>query len=170
MKRTIMIFPEFENMAVIHRIRADYDPLASLVRPHITLVFPFDHAMGDGELARILDTRLAGLKPFRVSLRGIRRKTDKYGSCLQLDVTEGGEPIRRIHDRLYGAGFACMDPDIPYEPHLTVGAFDGPGQMEAAWLTLKDMDDTFTTLVTKISVEAIGPRGESIIVMEKELA
>lgn len=40
--RTIMIFPEFENIDVINDIRKKYDPLANLVLPHITLVFPFD--------------------------------------------------------------------------------------------------------------------------------
>lgn len=40
--RTIMIFPEFENIDVINDIRNKYDPLADLVLPHITLVFPFD--------------------------------------------------------------------------------------------------------------------------------
>lgn len=39
--RTIMIFPEFEEMEIIDEIREKYDPLARLVRPHITIVFPF---------------------------------------------------------------------------------------------------------------------------------
>ena len=43
--RTIMIFPEFENMEIIDNIRKKYDPLAELVRPHITLVFPFESQM-----------------------------------------------------------------------------------------------------------------------------
>ena len=40
--RTIMIFPEFENIDIINDIRKKYDPLADLVFPHITLAFPFD--------------------------------------------------------------------------------------------------------------------------------
>ena len=40
--RTIMIFPEFDNIEVIDKIREQYDPLANFVRPHITIVFPFD--------------------------------------------------------------------------------------------------------------------------------
>lgn len=35
--RTIMIFPEFEDMTTIAQIRSQYDPLSHLVRPHITL-------------------------------------------------------------------------------------------------------------------------------------
>ncbi len=41
-KRCIMIFPQFENIEVIDKIRNKYDPLANHLRPHITLVFPFD--------------------------------------------------------------------------------------------------------------------------------
>lgn len=33
--RTIMIFPDFENIEEIDKIRNKYDPLAKLVRPHI---------------------------------------------------------------------------------------------------------------------------------------
>lgn len=36
--RTIMIFPDFYNMEVIDNIREKYDPLAKLVRPHITII------------------------------------------------------------------------------------------------------------------------------------
>ena len=40
-ERTIMIFPQFDNIERIDGIRRKYDPLSNLVRPHITLVFPF---------------------------------------------------------------------------------------------------------------------------------
>lgn len=35
--RTIIIFSEFKNMGVIDKIREQYDSLAKLVRPHITI-------------------------------------------------------------------------------------------------------------------------------------
>lgn len=52
--RTIMIFPEFENMDIIDRIRDKYDSLARLVRPHITLVFPFENEMSNEAIEEIL--------------------------------------------------------------------------------------------------------------------
>ena len=55
--RTIMIFPEFRNMNVIDSIRIKYDPLTKLVRPHITLVFPFDSDMSNDELSGVLDEK-----------------------------------------------------------------------------------------------------------------
>jgi hypothetical protein len=40
--RTIMIFPEFDNIEVINGIRTKYDPLADLVLPHIII---FEHTL-----------------------------------------------------------------------------------------------------------------------------
>lgn len=37
MIRTIMIFPQFENIEIIDNIREQNDPLAKLVKPHITV-------------------------------------------------------------------------------------------------------------------------------------
>ena len=71
--RTIMIVPEFENMEIIDRIREKYDPLAQLVRPHITLVFPFENQMSNSEIAEVLERRLKNIKPFHLVMKGICR-------------------------------------------------------------------------------------------------
>ena len=52
--RTIMIFPTFENIEIINSIRDKYDPLANLVRPHITIVFPFESDMSNEEVHRFV--------------------------------------------------------------------------------------------------------------------
>jgi len=49
-KRTVMIFPAFENMHIIERLRKKYDPLCNLVQPHITLVFPFESACTERDI------------------------------------------------------------------------------------------------------------------------
>ena len=72
--RTIMIFPEFENQEIIDNIRKKYDPLAGLVRPHVTLVFPFESSMSNGELERVLNDRLMFIKPFKLRLAGVSRQ------------------------------------------------------------------------------------------------
>lgn len=74
--RTIMIFPEFENMEVIDKIREQYDPLAKLVRPHITIVFPFDSDMSDENLYVLLKKRLQLVKPFKLELAGVSKRID----------------------------------------------------------------------------------------------
>ena len=71
--RTIMIFPEFENIDVINDIREKYDPLADLVLPHITLVFPFDSELTNEELKFHLKKCLNNIKPFKVKLEGFSK-------------------------------------------------------------------------------------------------
>ncbi len=58
--RTVMIFPEFENMYVIDPVRNRYDPLAKLVRPHITIVFPFESDMRSCPVSWTEGLRLLG--------------------------------------------------------------------------------------------------------------
>lgn len=56
-QRTIMIFPDFEQMEIIESIREKYDPLYQLVKTHITVVFPFDMDVSNEELSKILERR-----------------------------------------------------------------------------------------------------------------
>ena len=87
--RTIMVFPDFKNMEIIDNIRNQYDPLAKLVRPHITLVFPFKDQMSNEELAGILDVRLKFVQPFKIKLGGISKRVDTFGNYLFLNVLQG---------------------------------------------------------------------------------
>ena len=76
--RTIMIFPEFDNMEVIDKIREQYDPLANLVRPHITIVFPFDSDRSNEELKAVLENRLQSVKSFKLEMAGSGCKCNDY--------------------------------------------------------------------------------------------
>ena len=167
--RTIMIFPEFKNMEIIDKIRNQYDPLANLVRPHITLVFPFKSPMGNKKLERILDMRLMAVKPFELKLGGISKHEDTFGNYLFLDVLQGAEELCGIHQILYENEFKKFDLGLPYAPHMTIGKFCNANLLENAFDDMKSMDNTFNTIVNKVSVEMIGNNEESIIVIEKEL-
>ena len=167
--RTIMIFPQFDNMELIDNIRNRYDPLASLVRPHITLVFPFESSMSNGELAEILEDRLQSIKPFVLELCGISKQKDAFGNYLFLNVVKGGEELRRIHRTLYDNEFKELDKGYSYIPHMTLGKLPSPQELNEAYDDIKDERCQFRTMVNKISVEMIGDREESIIVLEKRL-
>ena len=101
--RTIMIFPDFENGEIIDKIREKYDPLAKMVRPHITIVFPFDIQLSDEEIEKILDNRLNGIKAFEIEFQGFSKCEDKFGNYLFLEVVRGSDIIEDIHDTLYEA-------------------------------------------------------------------
>ena len=97
--RTIMIFPEFDNMGIIDDIRTKYDPLAQFVRPHITLVFPFENAMSKEEVETILNRCLHDVKPFEIVLNGISMQEHRYGKYLFLDVKTGVDDICKVQKK-----------------------------------------------------------------------
>ena len=169
--RTIMIFPEFNNIALIDGIRKQYDPLAGLVRPHITLVFPFESQMSNEDLKGILESRLSEVKPFEIQLRGISKCADTFGNYLFLNVVQGVEEICAIHQQLYDNEFKEFNLGLPYVPHMTVGRLEDAYALEQAYIQASEMvrEAVFTAIVNKVSVEMIGDHEESIIVVEKKL-
>ena len=164
-----MIFPEFQNSYVIDEIRAKYDPLADLVRLHITLVFPFEGPFDNETLRRILNCRLKGIEPFRLSVKGAGAQKTGSGNFLFLDIVRGEDEVRKIHDILYANEFKRFEPEFDYYPHITVGNLPSEVLLDEAYEDIKELEEEFHTTVTKISVEMIGEHEESIIIIEKEL-
>lgn len=167
--RTIMIFPEFENIDVINSIRKKYDPLADLVLPHITLAFPFDSELTNEELNLYLKECLSNIQPFKVELAGFSKQEDKYGNYLFLNVVQGTEVIKNIHDMLYRDKLKQFDVGCDYVPHMTVGKVSSKELLDKAFDDVSKCNDKFSTVVKKISVEMIGDHEESIIIIEHEL-
>ena len=167
--RTIVIFPAFENIAMINQIREKYDPLAKLIRPHITIVFPFEDEMSNEKLLDILNERLAGVKPFKIELQGFSKCEDEFGNYLFLNVIKGSDEIIKIHNLLYDNEFHKFDAGLAYLPHMTVGKFKNNFELEQAYEEIKDIDYLFASNVNKIYVEMIGDNEESKIVIEKQL-
>ena len=58
---------------------------------------------------------------------------------------------------------------MQYIPHMTIGKLPTIELLNNAFNDIKSIDDTFSTIVKKISVEMIGDNEESIIIIEKEL-
>lgn len=77
--RAIMIFSEFKNINIINDIRKKYDPLANLVLPHITLVFPFDSKLTNEELNLYMRESLKDIHPLKIELEGFSKQEDRYG-------------------------------------------------------------------------------------------
>lgn len=167
--RTIMVFPEFENIDVINNIRKKYDPLAELVLPHITLVFPFESDLTNDELNLHLKDCLNYIQPFKIELEGFSKQENKYGNYLFLNVVQGIELIKNIHDRLYKDKLKQFDAGYDYVPHMTVGKVSSMELLNKAADDLNKYSCKFSTVVNKISVEMIGDHEESIIIIEHEL-
>ncbi len=163
-----MIFPQFDNMDVIDRIRAKYDPVAHLVRPHVTLVFPFMSDLGADEIRKHVQNSLAGVQPFLLSLQGIIAQKG-FGNYLLLDVHRGRNKLKEMHRRLYTGILApylpsWCNPDCrPYSPHMTVGRVEDDEAFAVAVEAVSAVNDLFQTTVREIAVEIIEPDGSSTI-------
>ena len=77
-KRDILIFPKFDNIDIINKVRNNYDRLANLINPHITLVFPFKDEISNDELITKLSSLLKDLPPFKVTFKGVSLSDDNY--------------------------------------------------------------------------------------------
>lgn len=167
-KRSIVIFPRFDNMPVIDRLRARYDPLADKLRPHVTLVFPFESGIPTRDLDAEVIRHTAGVPPFRMTLAGI---TGEEGGYLFLNVREGAEQVRSLHDRLYSGALApFLNTAIPYRPHLTVGRVADPETFASALVETASVHDEFTCTVQSLFLEEILPDETSRVISEVCLA
>lgn len=109
------------NTASINQLRRSYDPQIDLIDPHITFVFPVHEAIGEQRLVSHIEKVLRGWKPFPIHLQGLQRSWD---NSLFLLIQEGKMEVIRLHDELYTGILAKhLRDDLPFVPHLTLGAF-----------------------------------------------
>ena len=109
----------------IARIRHLHDPLAGKVGPHVTLVFGVT-----GVRASLFGAHVAGVaaqaEPFPlrfVRAEAVRSHTDHRTHVFLLP--EDGTAVVALHAALHTGLLApARRTDIPFIPHMTVGAFD----------------------------------------------
>lgn len=166
LKRCIMIFPQFSNGHIIDKIREKYDPLASHVRPHITLVFPFESDIKTEDLKAHIKTALLDLAPFEITLNGIT-PTNNFGKYLFLDIQYGSTEIIELHKRLYTGILESYYPiwlkGKAFLPHMTIENFDDDEKFEIAIKETRNINDSFKTIVNEVSVEIIDENEDSNI-------
>ena len=159
-KRDILIFPKFDNIDIINKVRNKYDRLANLINPHITLVFPFKDEISNDELITKLSSLLKDYSPFKVTFKGVSLSDDNY---ILLNCIEGNKEILKLHDAIYEKVLPNhYKKSIPYIPHITLGQADN----------LKDFSDfnyEFSTIIDEISLELIGENEDSIIIKNIKL-
>ena len=159
-KRDILIFPKFDNMDIIDDIRNKYDRLANLVKPHITLAFPFKDEISNEDLISKLSVLLKNYSPFEVTFKGVSLSDDNY---ILLNCIKGNNEILRLHDDIYEKVIPShLKKSIKYLPHITLGQADN----------LEDFSNfnyEFTTTINEVYIEFIGKNEESIIIKNIKL-
>lgn len=173
-KRSIMIFPRFKNINIIDEIREKYDPLSNNVRPHITLVFPFESNISKVDLQNSLITTLQGVKSFNLMLEEIIIIDNNLGLYLFLGVKDGTEKIKELHNKLYDGMLKSYKPkwlnEGAFMPHMTIGNFADRTDLNNAYQDVCSIKDRFSILVEKISVEIIDENEDSIIEIQVNLS
>lgn len=169
-QRSILLFPNFKNIELINNIRNLYDPLCSLIKPHITIVFPFISSISNTELENSLEECTHILSPFELVLYGIDSEVNVYGNYMFLNVLKGQKEITFLHDYFYNNIFKDFRVDLTYTPHLTLGKFDTIQNLNKATALTQNINSKFITTIDSIFVEMIGENQESIIVIEKKFS
>lgn len=70
----------------------------------------------------------------------------------------------------YDNEFKEFNIGLKYIPHMTIGKFPTADLLQDAYNNIISVNDIFSTVVKKVSVEMIGDNEESIIIIERELA
>jgi 2'-5' RNA ligase len=126
MNVAIVAYPRLteEDRQSIESFRRQYDPQASRIALHFTIVFPVEAA--PDELASEIRAIASSTKPIPFKIRRAAVVPDHLvanRSNIFLVPEEGGTQIATLHDRLYeGALRPHLRSDIPFLPHITVGA------------------------------------------------
>jgi 2'-5' RNA ligase len=154
-----------EDRRWIEDIRARYDPLASRIAAHFSLVFPTEVA--EAPLVAQVRSALRSAEPIPVVLRRAAAFPDAIGSGYKVFLVpeEGHRELVAVHHELYdGALAAHRRRDIPFVPHVTVGAHQQMGECERmanqinderrivrAWINSVDVIEVAETTVRTVA-------------------
>ncbi len=125
MKVAIVAYPELSRVDRdwVEAFRQTHDPQAARLAVHFTLVFPIEAAAEDLHLEIGQVARSTG--PFTFTIQRTSVVPDIFGSAHQIFLVpdEGAAELTFLHDRLYGGILRPhLRSDLPFVPHLTVGA------------------------------------------------
>ena len=116
----LVVYPDLEDDSKIQGLRKKYSPYYSVIKPHITLVFPFPD-MDREEIENHVSKILKNFTQFDLRLVGLVRSFDNW---LFLGIEEGNDKIVELHDQLYtGILREHLRKDIEFIPHVGLGLF-----------------------------------------------
>jgi 2'-5' RNA ligase len=126
----IVAFPVLDAAGVVESVRRRFDPMASMLSAHITLVFPFTDAASEADLTKHIAGVVAGQCAFDITLTEI---SVEEGGYVFLNVEAGVDVLRELHDRLYtGRLESYLSSAHDYRPHITIGRLPDPEQTRLA--------------------------------------
>lgn len=159
----VVAYPELEavDQSWVQTFRREFDPQYARIDPHFTLIFPTDGV--DAEtLETHVRTRVAGISPFRFVLRCALPVKDSFSPQTHLFLVpdEGLSQLARLHSQLYtGSLQAHLRLDIPYLPHITIGAFLSAAECKAAADRLHAQPFAVEGRIERVTLLQVTPAG-----------
>ena len=135
-------------------IREAYDkhnPIASHVRPHLTLLFPSETGLRPVEIYAHFENVASETVRFSVGFNGVKLRPQDL--LAYLDISEGADRLRLLNRKLYSGELEeLLDVDRPFYPHLTLGRFETEVDMNRAYDDLKDFNLTSDFIAERLSL------------------
>jgi 2'-5' RNA ligase len=121
MAYAVVAYPDLEDESKIQEFRKKHDPYFQLIKPHITLMFPFPDTDRKRVEQHVSDVA-RGFPQFHLKLVGLKKSFDNW---LFLLIGEGNDRIVELHDKLYAGMFRrYLREDIEFIPHVGLGLFE----------------------------------------------
>ena len=126
----VVAFPRSDANDMIEALRRRFDPQASLIAAHVTVVFPFAAATSVEQLRPHIEAAVHGVAPFEILLDYPAAAEGEY---VLLNVLRGAASAQTLYERLYTGPLAVHRSSAKgYEPHITLGRLSDPGRLAAA--------------------------------------
>jgi 2'-5' RNA ligase len=153
---TVYCTPELSRPDIerIQTVRAQHDPQGKLLGPHVTVVFPTLAATE----RRLLDhvTQIVGnVRSFRAAFRSAitYRDLEKPLTYAFLLPDEGASHFVRLHHQLLtGPLERALRLDLPFVPHITLGAFERPEAAKSAVDAFNAQPFTISGFVNTVNI------------------
>jgi 2'-5' RNA ligase len=154
-QQCLFLVPESDRLPQLQELRLRYDPLAQLLPPHITVVFPFDAALYGGALRSLLERQRPPLPmPFALGQPQVK------GDCLYFPLGVGREAVLALTKGLYAELPASLALEDTHVPHVTFGRLE-TGQDAAATIRAAEAIIPLAGVCRRLILERIGANGES---------
>lgn len=136
-----------------------YDPLATHIRPHISLIFPFESDQSNQNIIRSIKSSVRYISPFKAVFNKLGHDNNGY---IWLEATQGRDQLTNLHDELYTHQYfsSFLRKEIAYVPHITIGKVKEDKTKEV----LNDIQLSsiqFATKIESVSIEKILPNNDS---------
>jgi 2'-5' RNA ligase len=144
----VIVAPIDDADGWISDVRRRHDPIAAVVPPHFTLVYPFEASVAPDSLRRHMVQVLTPFKGFHVTLDGVSGAERCY---LRYDIKQGNDMLIAMHDQLYSGPLAhYLDIAESFHPHLTLGRIEDAGAWRTALGELAGTAPRMTVAVRRV--------------------